>query len=74
MVLYGVEAGSFVGVADEDVSVADAIDVDVEEARGGVRGRGGCCRDVLVVGVWGGRAALSRRWVSVKVGVLFEIL
>lgn len=36
VVADGVEAGGLVGVADGDVALGEAVDVDVEEARGGV--------------------------------------
>jgi hypothetical protein len=49
--------------------VGEAVDVDVEEARGW-----GCCWDVLVVGGWGGRGALFGGEEDVGVGVGFEIL
>lgn len=44
-----VQARGFVGVADGEVAVGEAVDVDVEEAGGGVPG--GDCEDVLVVRV-----------------------
>ena len=69
VVVDGVEAGGFVGVADGEVAVGEAVDVDVEEARGR-----GWCWDVLVVGGWGGRGALFGGEEDVGVGVGFEIL